>query len=288
MSEHGERGRVGDIVRRDVNGLEARYRAFLGRGDPLLQPAHLGGQRGLVADLRGHPAHERRDLVAGLHESEDVIDKEQDVLAELLPEVLGEGDSGETDAEASPGRLVHLPEDHRGVPENPGLLHLAVEVVPLTRTLADPGEDARPLVLQRDVVDQLGNNDRLADPRAAEEPDLAATPDRAEQVYDLDAGHELLGLGGELGELRGRAVYRPVVLGIYGALLIDGVAEHVQKTPEHRSTHRHRDRTTRVLDLQPTAHTIRRAHRDRPHHVVTDELLDLQRNFLGLALVGRE
>src|SRR5215212_3122373 len=42
VGEHGERRRVGEVVRRDVDGLEARYRAVLGRGDPLLQGAHLG------------------------------------------------------------------------------------------------------------------------------------------------------------------------------------------------------------------------------------------------------
>jgi hypothetical protein len=74
----------------------------------------------------------------------------------------------------------------------------AVEVVPLAGALADAGEDARALVLQGDVVDQLGDNDRLADARAAEEANLAAPPDRAEEVHDLDSGDELLGLCAEI------------------------------------------------------------------------------------------
>src|SRR5918998_5147508 len=41
VGEHRERGRVGEVVGRDVDRLEARYGAILGGGDPLLQRAHL-------------------------------------------------------------------------------------------------------------------------------------------------------------------------------------------------------------------------------------------------------
>ncbi len=152
VSERGERSRVGVVIRRNEDRLEACDRALLGRGDPLLKPAHLGGQRWLVTDLRGHPAHEGRNLITGLHKAEDVVYEQEHVLAHLVPKVLGEGDPGETHAEAGAGRLVHLAEDHRRVLEDTGLLHLIVELVPLARPLAHPGEDARPLVLQRDVV----------------------------------------------------------------------------------------------------------------------------------------
>ena len=81
-------------------------------------------------------------------------------------------------------------------------MHLVVELLPFTGPLAHTSEDARPLVLQRDVVDQLGDDDCLAHARAAEEADLTAPQDRAEEVYDLDAGYELLGLGGETRKIR--------------------------------------------------------------------------------------
>src|SRR5215208_6977597 len=148
VGEHRERGRVGEVVRRDVDRLEARYGALLGGGDALLQGAHLGAERRLVSDLRRHPAHQRRDLVTRLDEAEDVVHEEEHVLAELVPEVLCDGDASETDAEAGAGRLVHLAEDQPHVPEDPGLFELTVEVVPLACTLAHTGEDARPLVLQ--------------------------------------------------------------------------------------------------------------------------------------------
>src|SRR3954463_16636913 len=46
----------------------------------------------------------RRDLRAGLHEPEDVVDEQQLVLA-LLAEVLGHRQAGQRDAHAGTGRL---------------------------------------------------------------------------------------------------------------------------------------------------------------------------------------
>src|SRR5215204_5383381 len=233
VGERGERGRVCVVVRRDEDRLEARDRALLCRGDPLLKRAHLGCERRLVADLRGHPAHQRGNLIAGLHEAEDVIDEQEHVLTHLVSEVLGEGDPGKAHAEAGAGRLVHLAEDHRRVLEDAGLLHLVVELVPLARPLAHAGEDARTLVLQRDVVDKLGDHDRLADAGPTKEADLTAGHNRTEEVYDLDAGYELLGLAAQVRKLWGRTVYRPVIVCVLDrALLVYRLAEHIQEAPE--------------------------------------------------------
>ena len=92
-----------------------------------------------------------------------------------------------------------------------GLLHFEPEVVPLAGPLADPGEHGVAAVDLGDAGDQLGEDHRLAQPGAAEEADLAAADERGEQVDDLDARLEHLGLGREVVE-RGRvAVDRPAL-----------------------------------------------------------------------------
>ena len=63
-------------------------------------------------------------------------------------------------------------------------------------------------MLLGDVVDQLLDDDGLADAGAAEEADLAAARVGREQVDDLDAGLERLDLGRLVGERRRRAVDR--------------------------------------------------------------------------------
>ena len=168
----------------------------LGRGDPLLQLAHLGLQRRLVADRRGHAAEQRRDLGARLDEAEDVVDEQQHVLAALLAEVLGHRQAGEGDAQAGARRLVHLAEDEHRLVDDARLLHLEPEVVALARALADAAEGGEAVVLLGDVADQLLDQHGLADAGAAEEADLAALGVGGEQVDDLDPGLEdLLGRG---------------------------------------------------------------------------------------------
>src|SRR5918994_494710 len=162
VGEHCERRRVGEVVGRDVDGLEARYRALFGGGDPLLQSPHLRAEGRLVATLGGHPAHQGGDLVTRLDEAEDVVHEEQHILALLLAEVLGHGDTRQRHPKARPRRLVHLAEDHGHVLEDAG----------------------------------------LPAPRAAEHTHLPPPPYWAEEIYDLDAGDELLRLGGEVLEAR--------------------------------------------------------------------------------------
>ena len=197
VGERRCRRRVGDVVGRDVDGLDRRDRTGLGRRDALLQVAHLGGQRGLVASGGRHAAEKRRDLRARLGEAEDVVDEEQNVLA-LVAEVLAGGQAGETDAQTRSGRLVHLTVDENGLLDDARLLHLVPEVGALTGALAHAGEHGRTTVRHGEVVDELHDDDGLADARTAEEAGLAALDVGLEQVDDLDAGLEDLGLGLEL------------------------------------------------------------------------------------------
>ena len=113
VGERGERRRVGVVVGGHVHGLQRGDRPAPGRGDALLQLAHLVGEGGLVAHGRGHAAEQRGHLGAGLHEAEDVVDEQQHVLALHVAEVLGHGERRQGDAQAHAGRLVHLAEHER-------------------------------------------------------------------------------------------------------------------------------------------------------------------------------
>ena len=63
-------------------------------------------------------------------------------------------------------------------------------------------------MLRGHVADEFLDDDGLADAGAAEDADLAAFGERADQVDDLDAGLEDLGLGRLLVERGSRAVDR--------------------------------------------------------------------------------
>ena len=67
-------------------------------------------------------------------------------------------------------------------------------------------------MLAGDAGDQLVEDDRLAQAGPAEQAGLAAADERRQQVDDLDAGLEQLGLGRQLGERRRLAVDRPALV----------------------------------------------------------------------------
>ena len=211
VGEHRGRRRVGEVVGRHVDGLDRGDRALPGRGDPLLELTHLGLERRLIAHLRRHPAQQRRDLRAGLHEPEDVVDEQQHVLALLVAEVLRHRQARERDPHAGAGRLVHLAEHQHRLLQHAGFLHLQPQVVALTRALAHAAERRQSFVLLGQVSNQLLDDHRLADAGAAEQADLAALGVGSQQVDHLDPGLEHLGRRGQRLHRRRLAVDRPAL-----------------------------------------------------------------------------
>ena len=275
VGEGRRRGRVGVVVGRHVDGLHRGDRARLGRGDPLLQLAHLGRQRRLVADGARHAAEERRDLGAGLHEAEDVVDEDEDVAA-LVAEVLGHRQGGETDPQAGARRLVHLTEDEHRLVGDARLLHLAPELGAFAGALAHAGEDGVAAVLGRDVADQLGDDDRLADAGAAEDAGLAALGEGGDQVDDLDAGLEDLDRGRLVLEARRRPVDRILGRRVDRPGLVDRLADDVEDAAERLRADRDGDRAARVLHRRAAAEAVGGAHGDGAHRVVAEVRLRLQ------------
>src|SRR3546814_12404867 len=89
----------------------------------------------------------------------------------------------------------------------------------------------------RDVVDQLHHVDGLADAGAAEQADLAALGERAQQIDDLDAGFQQLGRPDRKSVVSGKSVSVRVDLG--GRRIINKknrkntAREHIYKTTNH-------------------------------------------------------
>ena len=288
VREHRCRRRVGEVVGRHVDRLDRGHRALLGRGDPLLQAAHLGLQRRLVADRRGHPPEQRRDLGARLDEAEDVVDEQEHVLPALLAEVLGHRQPGERDPQAGAGRLVHLAEDEHRLVEDSRLLHLEPEVVALARALADAAEGRKALVLLGQVSDQLLDQHGLSDPGAAEQADLAALGIGGEQVDDLDPGLEDLLRRGQVLDARRRPVDRPAVVRLDLGAVVDRLPEQVEDPAQRGAADRDRDRTAGVDHFVAALQAVGGVHGDRSDSIVAEVLLNLadQIHVRPVALTG--
>ena len=207
-------------------------------GDALLQRAHVGGKRRLIAHRRRNAAEQRRHFGAGLGEAEDVVDEEQHVLA-LVAEMLGDGEAGEADAGAGARRLVHLAVHQRAFRAfaaallvDAGFDELVIEVVAFAGPLADAGEHRVAAMRLGDVVDQFLNQHGLADAGAAEQADLAALGVRRQQVDDLDAGDENFRFGRLVGVGRRRLMDGAVALRFDRTGFIDRLADHVHDAAE--------------------------------------------------------
>ena len=259
-----------------------------GRRDPLLERAHLVGEVRLVAHRGGHPAEQRRDLGAGLREPEDVVDEEQHVLLLHVAEVLRHRQRGQGDAQPGARRLVHLAEDEGGLADDTGLFHLDDEVVALTGALADAGEHRHTTVVPRNARDHLLDEHGLADAGTAEQADLAAEDVRREQVDDLDAGLEHLGLRLELVERRCLAVDAPPLLDLEGLALleVEAVTGRVEHLAQGDVAHRDGDRAAGVAHLGAADQAVGRLQRDGADQAVADVLGDLERQDRGLAGEG--
>ena len=249
------------------------------RGDPLLERAHLVGQVGLVAHRGRHPAEQGRHLGAGLGEPEDVVDEQQHVLVLHVAEVLRHRQRRERHPQAGARRLVHLAEHQGGLPDDAGLLHLRDQVVALAGALADPGEHRHTAVVTGDARDHLLDQHGLAHAGAAEQADLAALHVGGQQVDDLDAGLEHLGLRLELVERRRLAVDAPPLLDVEGLALleVEALAEGVEHPAEGGVAHGHGDRAAGVGHLHAADQAVGRLQGDRAHHAVADVLGDLER-----------
>jgi hypothetical protein len=251
--------------------------------------AHLRRERRLVTDGARDAAEERGHLRAGLREPEDVVDEEDHVLALFVAEVLGDREGREGHAGARAGGLVHLPEHERRLRDDGRarvelrLAHLEEEVVALAGALADAREAGHAAVRLRDVVDELQDEDGLADAGAAEEADLAALAVRGEQVDHLDARLEDLDLRRLVDELRGRPVDRQRLLRVDRAGLVDGRADDVEDAAEHLLADGHHDRGARVLHLHAADEAVGGVHRDGAHARLAQVLRDLEHEVVRLA-----
>lgn len=107
-----------------------------------------------------------------------------------------------------------------------------------------------------DVVDELLNQDRLADTGTAEEANLAATSVRGEEVDDLDARLEDLGRGRLVDVRGGVGVDGEGLDGLDRATLVDGLTDNVDDAAEAAGADGDLDGRARVDDLLATDETL--------------------------------
>ena len=211
-----------------------------------------------------------------LDEPEDVVDEQQDIPVFIVPEVLGDGQRGVAHAKAAARRLVHLAEQHHHVRQHARVLHVAVQLLTFATAFANATKNADTFLVTHHVVDEFREQHRLADARAAEQPGLAPTLEREQDIDGLDSSLKHFGLGGTSGQRRGWLMYgTPVHIGESGTA-IDGPAEDVEHVREHVVPHGYFQWTARVLDEHAPGEALRGREGDPTHRlcVTLDQHLD--------------
>ena len=199
--------------------------SLLGDGDTLLHGTHVSSKDWLVTDSRWDATKQSR---ASLGEPEDVVDEEQHILTLLVPEILGNSQTGKSNTSTSARGLVHL-SVHQGdlgglvlEGDDTTLNHLVVQIVALSGHLADTSEHRETTVSLGNVIDKL--HDSLADSSATKETNLASLTAGGKQVDDLDKDFML---DGHLVKVRSLSVDGLALVGGDGTPLVNRVTDHV-------------------------------------------------------------
>ena len=278
VSEGACRSRVSQVVRRYIYSLYGGDGTGLGGGNTLLQSADVVCQSGLITYCGRHTAQQCGYFGTSLNETENVIDKEQYVLAANITEVFCHGQAGQTNAHTCSRRLVHLAINKSGLADNARFLHFAPQVVAFTSTLANACEYGIATVCSCDVMDQLHNNNGFAYAGAAEQTDFTAHCIRSDQVYDFNAGFQNFSRCCLLVEGRSRSVDGPVICCFNRSIvMVNGLAEHVEDTTQYAGAYGYADRSAGIYCFHAANQTIGGAHSNGTNYIVADVL----HNFSG-------
>lgn len=296
VGEGGGRSGIGQIIGRHVDGLDRGNRTLLGGGNSLLHTTHIGGEGRLVSDSGRNSTEQGRHLGTGLGESENVVNEKQDILSLLISEVLGNGKTGKSDSGSSSWGLVHLTEDESdlGVSlevDDTGLSHFVVQIVTLSSSLTDTGEDRVTTMGLGNVVDQLLNQDGFTDTGTTEKSNLTTSSVRGQQIDDLDTSLEHLGLGRLLDELWWVGVDRELLDTLDRSSLVNGLSNDVHDStarsvgvleervfygPKSGGTDGNHDGVSSVDDLLTSDETIGTVHGNGSDSVLSQVLSDLE------------
>ena len=225
-----------------------------------------------------------------LCESEDVVNKEQHILSLLVTEVLGDSESSQGDTGTGTGGLVHLTVDKGDLgglvleTDDSALNHLKVQVVTLTGPLSHSGENRVTSVSLSDVVNQLHNQDSLADTSAAEKTNLTSLGIGGKEVDNLDTSDKDLLLNAHVFELGGVSVDGLPLVGLDGAPLVNGISDNVDDSAESLWSDRDHDGVAGVVDNISSDETLGTVHSNSPDGVLSQVLGDLQDELGGPVL----
>ena len=233
MSKGGSRCWVRQVVGRHIDSLHRGDRSRLGRSNTFLHGTHLRSQCRLITYGRRHTAQQGRHLRTSLGETEDVIDKEQDISSTAIfttgiTETLCHSQSRQCYRGTCTGRFVHLSINQSSlallqffrinktqipfslihcltelitIADNARLNHLSNQVITLTGTLTNASEYRKSVMTFGNVIDELHDEHGLTHTGTTEQSNLTTFQIRLQQVNHLNTSSQHLFRGRQFLEL---------------------------------------------------------------------------------------
>jgi hypothetical protein len=227
-----------------------------------------------------------------LHETEDIVDEQQHIQMFFVAEIFRNSEARQANAKARSRRFRHLPIDQRGARffgiagyDYAAFGHFQPQVVAFARSLTDAREHRNAAVLHRDVVNQLHNQNGLADAGATKQTDFAALEIWLNQINDLDSGLEHLQRGRLIFQFWRRAMNRIGLVAVNRTKLIHGLTQNVHHAAQRRAPDWNGNARARVVSLHPADHSLGRLHGHRAHTSFTKVLLHFHGNVQRLGHV---
>src|SRR5205807_1443758 len=159
-----------------------------------------------------------------------------------------------------------------------------VKVVTFTRTLAYTCKHRDTPVLYGDVVDQLLDDNSLADARATKCAHFAAFCKWANKIDDLDPRFQDLCRCVLLRERRRRTMDWVTLGVVHRSAVINRVASDVKEPTKHGLAYWYGDRTASVGDAHSALQTFRRRHCDGANPAFAKMLLHFERQLRWVAV----
>ena len=182
------------------------------------------------------------------------------------------------------GRFVHLSEHQGCFLQYAGFFHLGPEVISLTGTLSDSGKDRVSAMLCGNVADQFLDQHGLAHAGAAEETNLAAFCVRRQKVDDFNSCLQDLHHRTLFFKSRRISVDHPL-FGVRNPLsVINGFAQHIEKTSQRLLAHRHFNARACSRNLHVLVKSLAGRQHQAAHLVVAEMGGNLHDAFLPVIL----
>ena len=274
---------------------------------------HFRSKSRLITHGGRHTPQQCRDFRTRLRETEDIVNKEQNIafftFTSGITERFRNRQSGQCHRGTCTRRLIHLTEYQRylrlfqfviinfgkvpipflhtffecfAIANNTRLNHFTKQVVTFTRTLTYSGKYRESIMFLGNVIDKFLNQYGFSDSRTTEQTDLTTFGIRFEQVDHLDTRKEYLLHGSQIFEFGRIAVNGICTFPVEFLHTVNRIADHIHQSPFNLFTNRHCYRTSGRAHFHASLKSVGTIHSHGANRIFTNVLLYFYNQYFAV------